>query len=163
MWNLKVILNRNYLTFSEKDGNSRISFISEFKLLRIVPIVKLIFVVWSYCSCTLAGGCKRLVSYDSLMCYLIYLYIRSSERHLEHYRRCGLDEFKWFHDSLKASEATIKGDLRKLRVNLFHPCVVCGSFLSSGSNLNKHIGRKHAESHYEDLCIWIKSLDNWYL
>ena len=50
------------------------------------------------------------------------------------------------------SEAIINGDLRKLQVNLFHPCVVCGSFLSSGSNLNKHIGRKHVESQYK-LCI----------
>ena len=124
-----------------KKAQILISFISEVKLLTIVPIVKFIFAVWSHCSTyTLAGGCKRLVSYDYFKCAYLSLFLYSSERHLEHYRHCGLDEFKWFRDSLKASEATIKGELRKLRVKLFLTCVVCGSFFNWRSNLNRHIG-----------------------
>ena len=49
------------------------------------------------------------------------------------------------------SEAIIKGDLRRPRVKSFLHCVVCGSFLSCSSNLNRHIGWKHVKSQYEEL------------
>ena len=85
-----------------------------------------------------------------LICFSNLFIFCSFERHKLHL--CHPTKVTvWFRQLLIklttiASEAEIKGDLRKPRVKLFLPSVVCGSFLSCSSNLNRHIGRKHVKS-----------------
>ena len=89
---LKVNLKAKCLIF--KKAQILISFISEVKLLTIVPIVKLILpceatVLLIHLLEAVKGWCHMIVL-NVLLKFVSY----SSERHLEHYRRCGLGEFE---------------------------------------------------------------------
>ena len=60
-------------------------------------------------------------------------------------------------DTLKAVEAIIKRRIKKLKVKIIYPCVVCGPFLSSSSDLNKHIGSKHVKPNTENFLLIFKT------